>query len=349
MYLAQKHINGKLTYSIRESYKDTDCLKSRELFDLGADPTRYIVYPGGSSFYIHEEIYDRLGDLGVNADNEELEKIFYPFLNHQTRKVIDGFTHKVQRKDQREAIRDQVRCSETAGFHMFDRRRMHYLRFGELDQSRIFRTPNKIYRQLLDKSRDEIEQLFINMEKDLRATEKKTYAYVIFDVAGHFPGIFSLKFPQALPREQVDAFFLEEVCRINDDTQFWAGFDRINRLQDPLVRYVCWFFDSDFEEVPLMENLFSEWMDRHRTFRSPPAPMSMPVGEAMTVMGITQEEFSSMTIKTLTRQYRKMAKTDHPDKGGRHEKFIKLNHAYSDLLRALKSRTGGQRYAARQG
>jgi hypothetical protein len=43
-----------------------------------------------------------------------------------------------------------------------------------------------------------------------------------------------------------------------------------------------------------------------------------------------------------------MAKTDHPDKGGRHEKFIKLNQAYSDLLRALKSRTGGRRFFTRQ-
>jgi hypothetical protein len=112
---------------------------------------------------------------------------------------------------------------------------------------------------------------------------------------------------------------------------------------------VCWFFDNDFEEVRLMENVFSEWMDRHRTFRPPPAPLSMPVGEAMTVMGMTREEFSSMTIKTLTRQYRNMAKTYHPDKGGPHEKFVKLNQAYSDLLRVLKSKAGGTRFTTRHG
>jgi DnaJ-class molecular chaperone len=53
----------------------------------------------------------------------------------------------------------------------------------------------------------------------------------------------------------------------------------------------------------------------------------------------------SMTIQTLTRQYRKMAKTHHPDKGGKHEKFIKLNHAYSDLLRTIKSRSGKKTYS----
>ncbi|MCU0598793.1 MAG: J domain-containing protein [Desulfobacterales bacterium] len=348
MYLARHYINGKIHYSIRESYPHAGGFKSRLLFELGPDPARYIVYPGGSSFYIHEDIYDRFEDLGVPSDNEALEGIFFPFLSHQTRRVIDGFSHKRKGSAYGKSLRGEILRCDTEPFHMFDRRRMHYLRFGELDQSRIFRAPKKIYRQLLDKSRDEIEQLFINMEKDLRATEKKTYAYVIFDVAGHFPGNFSRRFPQALPQAQVDECFLEEVCRINEDIKFWAGFDRINRLQDYLVRYVCWFFDNDFEEVRLMENLFSEWMDQRRFFRPPPPRASMPVDEAMTVMGITQEEFSAMTIKILTRQYRKMAKTVHPDKGGQHEKFIKLNQAYSDLLRVLKTKTSGQRFTTRQ-
>lgn len=347
MYLARKHINNRIHYSIRESYKEAGCFKSRDLFDLGPDPTRYIVYPGGSSFYIHEDIYDRLSGLGVKADNDSLEIIFFPFLNHQTRRVIEGFSHKSRGSHCRETLREQVRRCEAVQFHLFDRRRMHYLRFGELDQSKIFRTPPKIYRQLLDKSRDEIEQLFIEMERDLRATEKKTYTYVIFDVAGHFPGIFSKKFPQALPQEQVDEFFLDEICRINDDQQFWAGLDRDSRLPEYLIRYVCWFFDNEFEEIRLMGNLFSDWMDQRRTFR-PPVRDTMPVDQALAVMGISKEEMPSLTIQILTRQYRKMAKTHHPDKGGKHEKFIKLNHAYSNLLRALKSKNGRETYSTRQ-
>jgi hypothetical protein len=348
MYLARKLINGRLHYSIRESYKDDDCFKSRELFDLGADPTRFIVYPGGVSFYIHEDIYDHLRDLYVKVDNDDLEKIFFPFLNHQTLRVIEGFPHKSKGNVYRDSLREQVRRCNAEPFHLFDQRRMHYLRFGELDQSRIFRTPPKIYRQLLDKSRDEIEQLFIEMEWDLRSTEKKTYAYVIFDVAGHFPGIFSRKFPQALPQEHVDEFFLEEVCRIDRDQHFWAGLDRDSRLHEYLVRYVCWFFDNEFEEIKLMENLFTEWMDQHRTFRPPPVRESMPVDEALAVLGLSKEEMPSMTTQTLTRQYRKMAKTHHPDKGGKHERFIKLNQAYADLLRTLKSKTHRQKFTARQ-
>lgn len=71
--------------------------------------------------------------------------------------------------------------------------------------------------------------------------------------------------------------------------------------------------------------------------------------EALSVMGIAKEDMPSMTIQTLTRQYRKMAKTYHPDKGGKHEKFIKLNQAYSDLLRAVKSRSGRQKFTTRHG
>jgi len=143
----------------------------------------------------------------------------------------------------------------------------------------------------------------------------------------------------------VDEYFLEELCRINDDEKFRAGFDRKSRLQDYLVRYVCWFFDYEFEEVRLMENLFTEWMDQHRTFRSPPAQVSMPATEALSVMGVAKEELPLMTVRNLTRQYRRMAKTHHPDKGGKHESFIKLNHAYSQLLRGMKSKSGGQRFS----
>ena len=337
MYLAQKYIDGKIHFFIRESYKDNDGLKNRDLFDLGPDPTRFIVYPGGASFYIHEEVHNQLAAIGVNADNDTLERIFFPFLNSRTRWVIEGFSHKSIDRNQRESIREQAARCDTERFHLFDQRRMHYLRYGELDQSKLFRASRKIYRSLLDKSRDEIEQLFTGMERDLRDTEKKTYAYVIFDVAGHFPGIFSRKFPHALPQEKVDAFFLEEVCRINEDREFWAGLERTGPMDDYLKKYVCWFFDNDFEKVGLMEHLFMEWVDQRRAYR-PPVAASMPVDEALSVMEITREELSILTVRTLTRQYRKAAKTRHPDKGGSHEYFIKLNHAYSDLLRMVKSK-----------
>jgi hypothetical protein len=53
MYLARlpENSNG-CRYLIRQSYADGNCYRSRDLFDLGDDPSRFIVYVGGNGFYI---------------------------------------------------------------------------------------------------------------------------------------------------------------------------------------------------------------------------------------------------------------------------------------------------------
>ena len=48
-------------------------LRSRDLFDLGTDPTRYIVYPGGNSFYIHEVVRDALAERGCEPNDSDLD------------------------------------------------------------------------------------------------------------------------------------------------------------------------------------------------------------------------------------------------------------------------------------
>jgi len=60
LYLAQKKINGMAHYFIRESYSHGEYFLSRDLIDLGPDPARFIIYPGGNSFYIDEIIEDRI-------------------------------------------------------------------------------------------------------------------------------------------------------------------------------------------------------------------------------------------------------------------------------------------------
>ncbi len=345
MYLAAKQIKGTVRYYIRESFKDGEWLKSRDLFDLGAHPDQYIIYPGGSACYFHEDIYDQLNEKGVTPDDDELEKIFWPFLKYETRRVIEGFTHRHSSRKGRESVKESCRRCETMQFHMFDKRRIHYLRFGQLDQSRIFRAPNKIYRPLLDKSRDEIEHMFLRMENVLDANEKKTYTFVIFDIPGHFSGKLARTFPQALSQEKVDDCFLEEVCRVDSDENFWAGMPRSALLHEHLVRYVCWFFDHDYAESRYLDQLVYDWMGRHRDFHPPRPKPSMAMAEALSVMGMTRQELAGMTVKTLTRQYRQMARKSHPDTGGGHDRFIRLNQAFEDLLRNVraKGKTSGYR------
>ena len=349
MYLAQKQINGKIHYWIRESYKDGECIKSRDLFDLGTRPDQFIIYPGGNACYFHEDIHDQLKEKGVTPDDEALEKIFWPFLRYETRRVIDGFTHNGASRKGRESVKQACLRCETRKFHMFDRRRLHYLRFGQLDQSKIFCTPKKIYRPLLDKSRDEIEQMFFGMENVLNADEKKTYTFVVFDVPGHFSGKLARNFPQALSQKKVEDVFLEEVCNLDADDEFWAGMKRADRLQEHLIRYVCWFFDHDYAESRYLDQLVYDWMNRHRDFNPPRPQSSMAVNEALSVMELSREAFAKMTVKMLTRRYRQMARKFHPDTGGGHNRFIRLNQAFEDLLRTVRARKKSTGFRTQRG
>jgi len=349
MYLAQKQIQGKAHYFIRESYHEEACMKSRDLFDLGTRPDEYIIYPGGNSYYIHEDVYDSFDELGVDPDDDQLEKIFWPFIRYETRRVIEGFTHRGSAKSARNSVKKACKRCEDEKFHLFDMRRIHYLRFGQLDQSQIYRAPKKIYRRLLGKSRDEIEQLFLQMERVLDSDEKKNYAFVIFDVPGHFSGKLARNFPQALIQEKVDTFFLNEVCRLDADESFWAGMSRSDRLNEHLVRYLCWFFDHGYAQSHYLDQLVQDWMRRHRSFNPPRPKSAMATDEALSVMGISKKEIASMTVKTLTRQYRKMAREYHPDTGGDHKRFIKLNLAYEDLLGKIRGRGEKSGYRTRRG
>lgn len=352
MYIARKRINGATHYYLRESFEDGRGLKSRDLFYLGRDPGDYVVYPDdGNAFYFHEDMCDGLSGIGVEPDNDELERVFFPFLDPETQRVIEGFAHSGMTRKEQDHLREQVARAEQTDFHIFDKRRMHYLRFVEMDQTGIGRAPRKIYRDLLDKSRDEIEQYFMEMEdKVLRAKEKKAYPYVIFNVAGHFTSVISRKFPQVLDQEAVDACFLEEVCRLNADEDFWADVGCTDRLNDYIIRYVCWFFDNDFGESRYLEDMIWEWIARRRRPPQHPAPRHrMREAEAVSVMGISEQSMSKMTVKKLTRRYWHMARKYHPDKGGDHESFIRLNQAFEQLLRRVKSGGRSERFSTRRG
>ena len=81
MYLAKKKINNKTHYVIRESYESDSVFKSRDLFQLGSDPSQYIKYPGGNSYYLDSVIEDTLDSAGASYTYDDLEKVFWPFLS----------------------------------------------------------------------------------------------------------------------------------------------------------------------------------------------------------------------------------------------------------------------------
>ena len=202
MYLARKRNQGTFHYTIRESYRAGDILRSRDLFDLGADPSRYIVYPGGNSFYIHEEVREALEQKGCEPDDTELDAIFWRFLKPRIRRALESFRDRElsYRRSRRAGSREKG-----GPYHFFDRRRLYFLRTGRTQPPGAIRLPSRFFSRLDHKSRDELEQDFIEMERRLHVREVKTYAYSIFDVQSFFKESFAKTIPQILNQAEFDS------------------------------------------------------------------------------------------------------------------------------------------------
>ncbi len=333
MYLARRVIDNRLHYVLCESYDNGGCLTNRDLVQLGPRPEQFITYGGGSSFHIDDRLFDRLGQLGVTASYEEVEQFFLPFLDPYIRAKIDHFRDRAKYRTWRPMpAADKKRVLRQ--IHTFDRRRIHYLRFGQIDQRRLDNSVT-LYRQLLDKSRDELEQLIIAQEQDLSPAEYKRYIFTVFDLQRFFKQSYARSMPHILDQNEVDTFFLEEVCRLDRDKQFWKGLDRQERLPPYLIRYMVMFFDYDFpgsESWNDFARLFSESRRNARRQRG----RSMSINDATTVFGVSRAELATMNKKQLTAIYRKKAHKLHPDKGGDHDLFIELTAAYNELLRGRR-------------
>jgi hypothetical protein len=335
LYLAFEKINGKTRYFIRESYRQADHFLSRDLLDLGIDPANFIIYPGGNSFYIDQDVEDRLTEMGSKADPDEIEDIFWPFVYPEIRRVLEPFRGREKRH---QAYRREKRPENRidAQFHNFDKRRMHYLRFGQMDQQDIGRLPLKFFRILHNKSRDEIEQTLINMETVLSPREYKMYTYVVFDLQQFFYESYAKNTPQPLSTDKVDTYFIEQICRLNTDCSFWAGMKTGDSLHNYLVRYVLMYFDHDFAPRSFMEDYIRQFINGHRDQHGPYKTGKFTLKKASAAFGEPQRVLKKMSRKEFARLYRLKAQKLHPDKGGDHDDFVNLTDAYHALLKTKK-------------
>jgi len=332
LYLAQTIVNGQAHYSIRESYLHQNRFLSRNLFDIGTDPAQYIVYPGGNSFYIHESIEEQLNELDVFPENDELEDIFWRFLDPTIRRALETFRNR-QKKIKHHKV-PKAKASEAASkFHIFDKRRILYLRCGRANQHNIACIPHKLFQVVTDKSRDEIEQMFIQMEKILPVREYKTYAYVIFNLQDFFAQWFAQTAPKLLDQKAVDDHFMEEICRLNSDLDFWGGMETGGSLNDYLVRYAVMYFDYDYAPKSFIEEYIRKFINSRRDYPPSFKSRKADLEEAGVLFKETPEKLKNMTRQDLVRLYRKRIQKLHPDKGGNHDKFIKLTRVYHHLLK----------------
>lgn len=331
MYLAQTNKNGAIRYYIRESYRDGDHFASRDLFDLGTDPARYIIYPGGNAFYIDPVIEDRLDELGVAMGDNNLEDIFWRFLDPHIQRVLEHFRHREALSRKRRKSGAKTGMTESP-VHTFDKRRLHYLKFGRMEQGYLWLVPEKLFNVLRNKSRDELEQQFLDMERKLNPREYKAYTYVIFNIHQFFTESFSKSRPQYLKVSDIDDHFLAEICKLNQDLTFWAGMQTGDHLHDYLVRYLLMYFDYDFAPRSWVQDYINNFINSRRDYQ-PPEKVFVTMEKASSIFGVSKDELKKMSRQRLVSLFRRRAQKLHPDKGGDQEKFVELTRAYDSLLR----------------
>lgn len=332
MYIARHAVNGKPRYILRRSCRIDGRITHQDLVDLGGDPADHLVYPGGNAFYVSTDLEDLLADLGVQADSGHLEDLFWPFVRPEIRMAVDAFRHRSAGSTRRKLtetdktiIRDKIPG--------FDKRRIHFLKFGSMDQGPVSAMPPVLFRRLIDKSRDEIEQFILDGERRLRARELKTYVYVAFNLQQFFQSFMATKMPHVLDQDKVDEHFISEICRTN--TALFSGprTGAPDRLHDYLVRYIFMFFDHEYDGTTLLDDFANAFMNRHRFYRPPGPPKHrVSMERSSRIFGIPEDELAAMSKRNLTRHYRRLARKLHPDTGGSDQAFIDLNEAFQSLL-----------------
>ena len=336
MYLATLTRGQTKHYEIRQSLPGDDhrYLEYQVVFDLGGDPGRYIERLSDDICYFSAELEDRLQQETSEDASLILEELLWDFLPAEEQTRLSIFRHRG--KARVSALSEGERSAIEKDIHLFDRRRLYYLRYGAVDQSRIFRLNPKLYRPLLNKCRDEREFYLLDLEKALQHNELRTYVFAIFDLQRHFTESFSATMPEALNQIDIADFFIEEICSLNDDKSFWRTGTGGTSLHDHLIRYMIMFFDHGYGRRSLFDDFVREFMGRHRAFSWPEKKPAVSTGQAEKIFQRKWQKLQKMSRRELTRLYRERAKELHPDSGGNHEQFIELNGAYASLMARKK-------------
>jgi len=336
MYLATLTRGQTKHYEIRQSLPGDDhrYLEYQVVFDLGGDPGRYIERLSDDICYFSAELEERLQQETSEDASLILEELLWNFLPAEEQTRLSIFRHRG--KARVSALSERERSAIEKDIHLFDRRRLYYLRYGGVDQSRIFRLNPKLYRPLLNKCRDEREFYLLDLEKALQHNELRTYVFAIFDLQRHFTESFSATMPEALNQTDIADFFIEEICSLNDDKSFWRTGTGGTSLHDHLIRYMIMFFDHGYGRRSLFDDFVREFMGRHRAFSWPEKKPAVSTGQAEKIFQRKWQKLQKMSRRELTRLYRERAKELHPDSGGNHEQFIELNGAYASLMARKK-------------
>ena len=335
MYLALVKTRKKTTYILRESIPSGKGRGHHDLFDLGPFPGAWINYPGGNAWYVDENLEETISRVCQKFDPDLLEELFWPWVRSDIRQAVAFFRTRPGSPgslgspgNPRLTAAEKETISRIT--HAFDKRRTHFLKFGNMDQGPLPNMPPVLFKDLQKKSRDEIEQGFMVQEKTLEPSNLKSYVFTIFDLQSFFQGILAKQMPQALDPNKVETFFLKEICHINRHL-----FGLTSHLHTYMVRYLIMFFDNDYAYTLLLEEMERAFRFRHRSF-DPPPPKAFSARKARSLFKITKEEFKNLNKRGLRKIYRKLAREHHPDRGGSHNQFVEINNAYQILVEKIR-------------
>jgi hypothetical protein len=319
MYVAVLREGRGVRYELRRSVPVDGGLGFETLADLGRDPGRLVGF-GRFGISYAEELLELLARLDL--DMEALDEAFRPFapVGFRDRAGRGGaWTRTVPTRAQEDATRS---------LHPFDRRRMAYLRSGEVNLSRIDEVSPKLFSRLLGKGRDEIEQLFMGMERSLPGDEARHYVHATLNLQRHFASLAARTMPEALDPAQLDEAFMHEFCLLYDDDVFAFGLP--GGAHRYLRRYACMHFDFDFAAAAGFERVFQDFMNDFRRHRPRPKPVAPE--RVRELFGMGMPEIRSMTRREFARVFRKKAMSMHPDKGGDHDAFVELLETYKRIV-----------------
>lgn len=317
MYVAVIGSGPDRRYELRRTVAVEGGLGFEVVFDLGTAPGRQVRF-GRFGVEYGEEIQDCIARLDLDPD--DLDQAFAPYAPSGYRMAGD--------RSWTRTVLTRVQKDEILSLHPFDRRRMAYLRSGEVNLSRIDEVHPKLFRILVGKCRDEVEQLFLSMEQRLPADEARRYVYAIFNLQRHFASLAARTMPEAVDPVRLDEAFMLEFCRIHDNRDFVFGLP--DGAEPYLRRYACLHFDCEFAAPDGFGRLFHDFMNDFRRHR--PRSRPVPPDRVREIFGLTMAEIRRMSKREFARVFRKLAMSMHPDKGGDHDRFVELLDAYKRIV-----------------
>lgn len=333
MYLATLKHGTTITYQLRQSYHDpaTDSFHHRLIFDLGEHPADHMEFMGEAVVFFNSELEHAVRVHTAVDSGTLLEKLLWDFLPRPTRERLSRFDRSDRYVPGPLSPEDRQKIAEQ--IHIFDRRRLYYLHFGAIDQSRLFTMNERAYRPLLNQSRDEREYHFAGLEKALKPEEYRNYLYAIFNLQIFFSASYASFLPEALPQDEVADHFVKALCHLNGNHSFWQYEAKTSALHPHLARYLVMFFDFAPRYRTFEEEYIRRFMNSHRTFRWPERQAAVSQERINQLFGQPLAHLKKLQQKELHRLYRKRAKELHPDRGGDKDRFVELTEVYDSLLR----------------